>query len=373
MKMKRNLIFLICLLVGSGLFALSVFGQNLRATAFQIKKTTDYSGGDLFITVVGKKKKIYDVAFDAWIVNGGKEVVFSGADGAGGFENEGQSLRIYDVNTGKTRKIMSEYFFVLGLSDVKLSNGANALLVRMGDGGLGGSYFAVVDPKRGEVFFRHFAEPIKINGDKITLAIYKEEDWETIINERDWTSESGQKAIPEPTKVKPEKTESYDLKELLKNKTIYNKTNEELAAEYERKYKDVVVYLWRPNDTAPGEKYFIMAVGRTIKRENAFAPLRPTLELLFAGADESEIKDGFASTTFGLKFVGAVLKNGTATIKISEPQNNKKLNISEAEIFLESVEKTAKRFPTVKNVEVCAVGKTTFDSEIARKIPKCAD
>ena len=371
--MRRNLIFLTLLMIASGIFSLSGFGQNLRAADFQIKKTTEYSGGALFITVGGKQKKIYDAAYDAWIINDGREVVFSGADGAGGFENEGQSLRIYDVNTRKTRKILSEYFYILGLSELKLSSGQNALLVWMGDGGLGASYFAVVDSKRGEVFRQHFAELTKINGDKITLASYREEDWEAINEQRDWDEKKSKNAIPAATNVKPEKTASYDLKELVKNKVIYNKTNEELAAEYEKKYKDVVVYLWRPNDAAPGEKYFIMAVGRTIKRENAFAPLRPTLELLFAGADESEINSGFASTTFGLKFVGVILKDRTAIIKISEPQKNKKLKTSEAEIFLESVEKTAKRFPTVKNVEVCAVGQTTFDSEIARKIPKCAN
>lgn len=371
--MKRNLIFLTCLSVISGLFALSIFGQNLRATAFQIKKTAEYSGGDLFITVGGKKKKIYDAAFDAWIVNGGKEIVFSGADGAGGFENEGQSLRIYDVKTGKTRKIMSEYGFVLGLSEAKLSNGANALLVRMGDGGLGGSYFAVVDPKRGEVFFRPLAELIEINGNKISLAFYKDEDWDAINNERDWTSELGQKAIPKPTKAKPQKTESHGLTEILKNKVIYNKTNEERAAEYDEKYKDVVIYLWRPNDSLPDKEFFIMAVGRTIKRENAFAPLRPTLELLFAGADENDIKSGFASTTFGLKFVGVVLKNGTATIKFSQMQSNRNFTALEAKVFLEAVEKTAKRFPTVKNVEICAVGETTINSHIAQKIPQCTN
>ncbi len=371
--MKQYITFLIYLIILSGLFSLSVFGQNRQATAFQIKKTEAVFGGNLIVTIGGKQRKIYDAAFDAWIINDGREVVFSGADGAGGYENEGQSLRIYDVSSGKTRKIMSAYFFVLGLTESKLSNGANALLIRMGDGGLGGSYFAVIDAKRGEVFFRQFAELTEINGDKITLAIYKDEDWETINGERDWTPELSQKAIPKPVKTKPEKTESYDLKKLLKNKVIYNKTNEEMADEYEKKYKDVVVYLWRPNDVAPGEKYFIMAVSRTIKREDAFAPLRPTLELLFAGAEESEIKDGFASTTFGLQFVGVILRDGTATVKISEPQINKKLKISEAEIFLESVEKTARRFPNVKNVEICAVGNTTFDSEIARIIPKCAN
>lgn len=371
--MKRNLFYLTFLLVVSGLFSLSVVGQNLRATAFQIKKISEVYGGKLFITVGGKQRKIYDAAVDAWIINGGREVVFSGADGAGGFENEGQSLRIYNVNTRKVRKIMSEYVFVVGLTEVKLSNSANMLLVRMGDGGLGGSYFAVVDPKRGEVFFRPLAELTKIEGDKIKLAFYKEEDWDAILDERGLSDFNNKKAIPNPTKVKPEKIENHDLKEMLKNKVIYNKTNDELAEEYRKKYKDVVIYLWRPNDTLPDKKYFIMAVGRTIRAELAVAPLRPTLKLLFAGANESDIQSGFASTTFGLNFVGVVLKNGTATIKISEPQNNKKLKFSEAEIFLEAVEKTAKRFPTVKNVEICAIGETMFDAEIAQKIPKCAN
>lgn len=369
--MKRNLILLTFLIILSGLFSLSVFGQKLRATAFQIKKTTEYSGGELFITVGGKQKKIDNAAYDAWIVNGGKKVVFSGADGAGGFENEGQSLRIYDVKTGKTRKIMSEYTFVLGLSEVKLSTGQNALLVWLGDGGLGGSYFAVVDPKRGEVFYRKLAELTEIKGDKITLAFYKGEDWDAINDERGWDNEGNKKAIPTPTKVKPERIESHDLKDLLKNKVIYNKTNEEMAAEYDRKYKDVVIYLWRPDDKLPDKKYFIMAVGRTIKAEFKVAPLRPTLELLFVGASESDLRDGFASTTFGLKFIGVVLKDGTATIKISEPNDNKKLTNPEAEIFMEAVEKTAKRFSTVKNVEVCVVGETKFDSEIAQKFARC--
>ena len=371
--MKRNLIFLTILMTVGGLFSLSVSGQNLRATAFRIEKQNEVYGGRLFITIGGKQRKIYDSASEAWITNGGKEVVFSGADGAGGFENEGQSLRIYDVNTRKIRKIMSAYFFVLGLTEVKLSSGANMLLVRMGDGGLGASYFAAVDPKRGEVFFRPFAELTEIKGDKIKISFYKEEDWEAILDERGSSDFDNKKAMPNATTIKAEKTETHDLNAIIKNKVIYNKTNEEFAAEYARKYKDVVIYLWRPNDVLPDKKYFIMAVARTIKAEFAAAPLRPTLQLLFAGADKSDIQSGFASTTFGLKFAGVVLKDGTATIKISEPRNNKKLKISEAEIFLEAVERTAKRFPTVKNVLICAVGETTFDPEIVQKIPKCAN
>lgn len=74
--MKRNLFFLTFLLIVSGLFSLSVFGQNLRATAFQIKKTSVVYGGKLFITVGGKQRKIDDAAVDTWIINGGREVFF---------------------------------------------------------------------------------------------------------------------------------------------------------------------------------------------------------------------------------------------------------------------------------------------------------
>jgi hypothetical protein len=147
------------------------------------------------------------------LINGGRDIIYSATDGSGGFENEGQSLRIYNVSTGKTRKILSEYYLVDKVKEVKLSNGKVALLVKMSDGGLGASYFAVVDPNRGEVFSRQLARLKKQAGDYITLEFFSREDWGVL----------AEGSNEEKRKVKPSKTERHDLKKLLKRRVIYNK------------------------------------------------------------------------------------------------------------------------------------------------------
>jgi hypothetical protein len=48
----------------------------------------------------------------------------------------------------------------------------------MADGGLGASYVAVVDPQRGEVFYRRWAKIISRRGDIIVIGHYKEDDWD---------------------------------------------------------------------------------------------------------------------------------------------------------------------------------------------------
>ena len=107
--MKRNLFYLIAITMFSGLFSLSIFGQTASKLEFK-KDESSFSGGKLYIKVGGKKRKIYHNARDAWIVNRGKEVVYSVNEMTRGFEGEGESLFIYEVKTGKTRKIMAENF-----------------------------------------------------------------------------------------------------------------------------------------------------------------------------------------------------------------------------------------------------------------------
>jgi spore germination protein GerM len=362
--MKQNLILLISLVILGGLFSFPIFGQ--RATSFEIKNVQSVViGGELYVKIGGKNRKIANEAVDVWIINNGQQVVYSAADGSGGFENEGQSLRIYEVKTGKTKKILSEYTMVSGLTSVKLSNGANALLVRLSDGGLGASYFAVVDPKRGQVLSVDWAEITEIKGDTVKLAFYKEEDWEEINQKRDWKNDH-KKAIPEPTVVKPEKTETLDLKAVLKNKVIVNKNSYE--ASEEPKLRDVEIYLWRANDDDGTKTFVLKPVLRSV---DAAAPLRPALEELFKGAYESEEKDGFGSSTFGMKFEGVVLKNGVATVKFSQPPNETNYGTLGAFIFLEAILKTAKQFPTVKKVEVCAIGETLIDAQLEQQFPRC--
>jgi hypothetical protein len=166
--------------------------------------------GPLYVTIDGKERKIAEEAIEAWIIQGGRKVVYSGRDGAGGFENEGQSLRVYDARTGKHRKILSEYYGVDKVSEVTTRTRRTALLVEMSDGGLGASYLAVVDPERGEVFFRSWAKIISQRGDNIVIGHYKEDDWAELNEDRN-------------KKITPYRKERQNLSAILRRRVIYNK------------------------------------------------------------------------------------------------------------------------------------------------------
>ncbi len=180
------------------------FGQ--RATKVRIDMRDIY--GPLFVTIAGTEKKITDQAQQAWIINGGRHVVYSSSEGTGGFENEGQSLHLYDVDTGNHKRIMSEYFMVETVKEVVTSKKKRVLLVTMEDGGLGASYVAVVDPWRGEVFFRQWARILAIKGNTIVLGFYREEDWGELEDGR---------------KLRPYKRERHNLNSLLLRPVIVNK------------------------------------------------------------------------------------------------------------------------------------------------------
>jgi hypothetical protein len=193
-----------------------VAGQNARspgqgATNVRIEMRDIY--GSLFVTIGKTEKKITDQAQQAWIINGGRHVVYSSSEGAGGYENEGQSLHLYDVATGNQKRIMSHYFMVQTVKEVVTSKNKRALLVTMEDGGLGASYVAVVDPWRGEVFFRRWARILSNKGDTIVLGFYKEDDWGEL----------------ETRTVRPYKTERHNLNSILVRRVIVNKKDNSLG------------------------------------------------------------------------------------------------------------------------------------------------
>jgi len=201
---KRIFAIVVFLIVSASYVA----AQNTvqRVTRLRIDMQGIY--GPLFVTIAGKEKKITDQAQQAWIINGGRHVVYSSSEGAGGFENEGQSLHLYDVDTGNHKQIMSEYFIVQTIKEVVTTKKKRGLLVTMEDGGLGASYVAVVDPQRGEVFFRRWARIVAQKGDTIVLGFYRENDWGDDL-------ESG--------KVRPYKREQHNLNSLLLRPVIVNK------------------------------------------------------------------------------------------------------------------------------------------------------
>lgn len=316
---------------------------------------------ELCVMVDGKKLKISESARKALIINKGKDVIFTSDDGAGGFENEGQSLWIYNVRQKQKQKILSAFFMIDALAEKKLSNGKTAILVKMSDGGLGASYFSVVDPTRGEVFFRGQAELLKIYGDKITLGFYQFDD-EMV------RQEYFDKLIPNRTNVKPIRKETHDLKKLLTNEVIYNEQSITKYLPENKGKKRVKIYLWRANDVVPNRNFVLSPGYRYV---NPKAPLSPTLEALFGKLIKDETDYGFSNPTFGLKFQGVILKNGTATIKISQSPNNRNYGTLGAFIFVDAVKKTAMQFPTVKKVEICRIGETFIDAELAKPFSKC--
>ncbi|HJQ32726.1 MAG TPA: hypothetical protein VJ866_11120 [Pyrinomonadaceae bacterium] len=185
-------------------------GRQQVATAARVASANEGSPGALFVTVGGQEKKVADAAYKAWVIEGGRRVVYSGPDGAGGYENEGQSLHAYDAATGAQRKVMSEYYMIDKVTEVTTAAKKTALLVEMSDGGLGASYVAVVDPSRGEVFFRRWARVLSRSGDSVVLGQYKESDWEKLNS-----NSTG--------KVAPTKTERINLSSVLGGRVIVNK------------------------------------------------------------------------------------------------------------------------------------------------------
>src|SRR6185436_6654373 len=151
-----------------------------RATKVRIAIRDTDIYGVLFVTIAGSEQKVTEQAQQAWIINGGRHVVYSSNEGAGGCENEGQSLHLYDVDTRNHKRIMSEYFMVQRVKEVITSNKKRALLITMEDGGLGASYVAVIDPSRGEIFFRRWVRLLANKGDTIVLGFYREGDWENL-------------------------------------------------------------------------------------------------------------------------------------------------------------------------------------------------
>jgi spore germination protein GerM len=134
-----------------------------------------------------------------------------------------------------------------------------------------------------------------------------------------------------------------------------------------QKMKTIKIYLQKEDVATGSEK--LQPVSRRVDAET---PLRRALESLFAPQiTVEEERQGFSTATFGMKFIEVELKNGTATIKFSQPPNETNYGSLGAEIFAQSIEKTAKQFASVKRVKICAVGETFIDSELETPFPRC--
>ena len=180
----------------------------LRINAAHVE-AAGFEPGPLIVTLGRNECELAAKALRAWIINRRRQLVYSTPEGAGGFENEGQSLRLYDVRTGTQKEILNEYYAIDAVHEVTTKLGRSALIVDMKDGGLGASHVAVVDPRKGEVFVANKAKVVRGDGQRLVLGFYRDPDWELLAN--------GSKVIPYRTKT-------YHLEELLKSKPITRRT-----------------------------------------------------------------------------------------------------------------------------------------------------
>ncbi len=145
------------------------------ARAVVRRDTSTFGIGRAVVLLTGGDSVVVsDSAYRAWALGTTGLVAYSGLDGAGGFENEGQSLTVVDLATGARRRVVADYFPIIRV-DLLDAAGARALLVHMRDGGQGSVHVTVVDPERGQVF-RTTNALGRIVGDRILVAGFGNSD-----------------------------------------------------------------------------------------------------------------------------------------------------------------------------------------------------
>jgi hypothetical protein len=135
-------------------------------------------------------------------------VAYARADGAGGYENEGQSLYIWAPGYKDGRKVLAEYFQIQSVEALAARSGRTVLEVVMRDGGLGATHVAFADPDHGELYRADGAEVIRRDAGSVWVGSFRDEDWEVL------AQDAGT--------VHPVRTERFDLDALLRRPVMHN-------------------------------------------------------------------------------------------------------------------------------------------------------
>lgn len=221
--MKRILFIAIPVLLAV-MFVAAVVGTRYYrqreplADQMRIESADEFYRGALYITVDGRERKIAERAFRVNLHNGGREVIYTGAENE---KDENLSVRIYNVKTEKTQKlIFTDAPHLSALArDAKLGDGKRLMMIETATGIGAPNHLWIVDPERGAIHFQRSAVLVKNEGDEITVAYYRDEDWGKINEdlELDFTDLD---YIRNKAKVKPYKIEKLDLEKIRRNEII---------------------------------------------------------------------------------------------------------------------------------------------------------
>lgn len=134
------------------------------------RDTTQFTTGPVLLSRAdGSSDTLAVEAVRAWRLADGAEVAWSGRDGGGGFENEGQALRLAAVDsTDAPRFTLREPFGIESVEELRDSEGRRLLAVAMVDGGAGMPHLVLVDPARG-VVYRAVRSRVAERGDTLTI------------------------------------------------------------------------------------------------------------------------------------------------------------------------------------------------------------
>jgi hypothetical protein len=137
-------------------------------------------------------------------------VAYAKADGAGGYENEGQSLYLWAPGYREGRKLVAEYFRIQQVDSLQARSGHTVLVIVMKDGGLGATHVGFADPERGELFRADGADVVQHEDGAVRIGWFRDADWNLL----------GQDAS-----VRPQRSERFDLDALLKRRVMHNATS----------------------------------------------------------------------------------------------------------------------------------------------------
>ncbi len=135
-----------------------------------LRNRAGFTTGPLQVTYAdGRIDTVRVEAVEAWILDDGSEVAWSGRDGGGGYENEGQSLRIAASDSvASPRMVLREAVLIEAVEELRDSAGRRLVAIAMVDGGAGMPHLALVDPARGVVYRARYAR-LAARGDTLTI------------------------------------------------------------------------------------------------------------------------------------------------------------------------------------------------------------
>jgi len=132
--------------------------------------------GELKVTDSGAEKTLADHVWKFWQTDGGRTLLWAGSDGAGGYENEGQSLWRYNSLTKRKRMLAAFVYTIHSVREARSRSGKRGFVLTMFDGGLGAPHLAVVRDGGGVAWQKSVARLAAIRNGRIAVAVMHTRD-----------------------------------------------------------------------------------------------------------------------------------------------------------------------------------------------------